>query len=243
MFTYTIYPSGVFDFEADYTTKTTNLRRVGMKMAFPANFEKVEYYARGPWENYCDRKTGSFLGRYTTTVSEMFEHYPKPQSMGNREDMREILLTNAEGLGVKIESEGEVAFSLLHYTDVELKNASHTWELSEGGNVYAHFDALQRGLGNGSCGQGTGTLAQYQLPSSGTYSYKLRFTPITEVEEEEAVKGDVNGDGTVNVSDVTNVVSMILGVNEMTDGGDINKDGTVNVSDVTSVVSIILGFE
>ena len=242
-FVYTIYPSGVVELEAEYTPVVTNLRRVGMSMAFPASFENVEYYARGPWENYSDRKTGSFLGRYTTTVSEMFEHYPKPQSMGNREDMREILLTNAEGLGVKIESEGEVAFSLLHYTDVELKNASHTWELSEGGNVYAHFDALQRGLGNGSCGQGTGTLAQYQLPSSGTYSYKLRFTPITEVEEEEAVKGDVNGDGTVNVSDVTNVVAMILGVNEMTDGGDINKDGTVNVSDVTSVVSIILGFE
>ncbi len=241
VFTYTIYPSGVFDFEADYTTKTTNLRRVGMKMAFPANFEKVEYYARGPWENYCDRKTGSFLARYYTTVSEMFEAYPKPQSMGNRENMREVLLTDTEtGLGVKVESEGDVAFSLLHYTDVELKNATHVWDLSTGGNVHAHFDAAQRGIGNGSCGQNVGTLSEYQIPSGASYSYKLRFTPVTQ-KPEESIAGDVNADGVVDVADVTLLVSMILTPESATSAGDINADGIVDVADVTLAVAIILG--
>lgn len=239
-FTYTIYPTGVVDFSALYTPVIENLRRVGLAMAFPEAFEQVEYYARGPWENYSDRKSGSFIGRYYTTVSDMFECYPKPQSMGNRENMRELVLTDAEtGRGIKVESEGDVAFSVLHYTDEMLKNASHTWELSSGGKVYAHFDALQRGLGNGSCGQGTGTLNKYQLPSSGTYGYKLRFSPLEEAPEEN-VKGDINGDSVVDVADITAVVAMIL-ASGTDESGDVNGDGAVDVADITMIVAIILG--
>lgn len=177
-FLYDIYSNGVMELHATYRPNITNLRRIGMAMTFPKEFSHVEYYARGPWENYIDRLTGSFLGRYITTVEDMFEPYPKPQSMGNREGLRELMLVNPEtGNGIKVETEGDVAFSVLPYTDVELKNAQHTWEL-EAGDTYAHFDCLQKGLGNGSCGQNTGTLSEYQLPSGGTYSYTLRFTPM-----------------------------------------------------------------
>ena len=178
-FEYTIYANGVIDFDAQYTPQTTDLRRIGMAISFPAEFQSVEYYARGPWENYIDRKSGSFLGRYVSTVSDMFEPYPKPQSMGNREDLRELTLMNASaGYGVNVLATGNVAFSLLNYSDTDLKEAEHVWELSKG-DVYAHFDYMQKGLGNGSCGSGTGTIDKYKLPSSGTYGYKLRFTPIT----------------------------------------------------------------
>jgi beta-galactosidase len=99
--------------------------------------------------------------------------------MGNREALRDLTLINPDTKkGIKVETKSDdVAFSLLHYTDVMLKNASHTWELTPG-DVYAHFDCIQRGLGNGSCGQGTGTMPQYQIPPSGTYAYDLRFSPI-----------------------------------------------------------------
>ena len=178
IFEYNIYSNGVIDMNATYTPSVSNLRRIGMAMTFPKEFSHVEYYARGPWENYIDRKTGSFLGRYITTVYDMFEPYPNPQSMGNREELRDLMLVNPEtGNGIKIETEGNVAFSLLPYTDVELKNAQHTWEL-EPGDTYAHFDYIQRGLGNGSCGVNTGTISEYQLPSSGIYTYTLRFTPM-----------------------------------------------------------------
>ncbi len=177
-FKYIIYNTGVIELDAEYTPQVSNLRRIGLLMAFPAAFDNVEYYARGPWENYIDRQTGSYLGRYNSTVNNMFEPYPKPQSMGNREALRELLLTDKEtGYGVKVETEGDVAFSVLHYDDVTLKNAAHTWELTKS-DVYTHFDCIQRGIGNGSCGQGTGTLSEYYVPSSGKYSYILRFTPI-----------------------------------------------------------------
>jgi beta-galactosidase len=113
----------------------------------------------------------------------MFEPYPKPQSMGNREGLRDLTLYNMEGgerAGFRVEALGQVAFSVLAYDDVILKEASHTWDLVRRGSTYAHFDYLQLGIGNGSCGQGTGTIPAYQLPTSGTYEHSLRFVPLAE---------------------------------------------------------------
>lgn len=178
VFTYLLHACGTVDFKASYDVNIYNLRRIGMSMKFPAELENVEYYARGPWENYIDRCSASHIGRYTTTVSNLFEPYPKPQTMGNRQGLRDVKMVNPNnGKGVKIEALGEVAFSLLHYDDLTLKNAAHTWEL-EPGDICAHFDNKQRGLGNGSCGQNTGTINDYQLPSSGNFTYDLRFSPI-----------------------------------------------------------------
>lgn len=182
VFIYSIYGNGVIELDANYTINVKNLRRVGLEMVFPSDMEQVEYYACGPWENYIDRKSGTPLGRYNTTVADMFEPYPKPQSMANREGLRDLLLYNAEsGVGIKVETIGDVAFSLLHHNDTQLKNAAHAWEL-ESGDVYAHFDAIQLGIGNGSCGVNTGTLDKYIIPSYGTRSYTLRFTPMNGVE-------------------------------------------------------------
>jgi beta-galactosidase len=121
------------------------------------------------------------LGRYYTTVSDMFEPYPKPQSMANREGLRDLLLFNPdEGYGVKVQTRGEVAFSLLHYKDVDLKKANHTWELNKG-DVYAHFDCAQKGIGNGSCGN-VATLDNYLIPQAKQYSCSLLFTPVSDIE-------------------------------------------------------------
>ncbi|MBR4312954.1 MAG: DUF4981 domain-containing protein, partial [Bacteroidaceae bacterium] len=187
-FTYTIYSNGVVQLDAEYTAKVKNLRRIGLDMKFVGDYDQVEYYARGPWENYTDRHSGSHIGRYHTTVDDMFEPYPKPQSMGNREALRDLSLYTVEEnarQGVRIETLGQVAFSVLAYDDVALKGADHTWELERSGSIYAHFDYAQLGLGNGSCGQNTGTIEAYQLPSSGTYSYSLRFIPLGEYEDSD----------------------------------------------------------
>lgn len=94
-------------------------------------------------------------------------------------DLRELVVKDPEtGNGVKVETDGQVAFSLLAYDDETLYNTRHPWELNAGSKLTAHFDYLQKGLGNGSCGQGTGTLSEYQIPSSGSYSYVLRFSAV-----------------------------------------------------------------
>lgn len=186
-FIYTVHANGTVDFDATYEPQADNLRRLGMQMVIPGNFSNVTYYARGPLENYCDRKTGSFLGEYTSTVWDMNEHYLRPQTMGNREDLRLLTLTDNEGKGIRVETEGQVAFSTLYWSDQQLKSKSHNWELTlpkqeTSRSIYAHFDYMQNGLGCGSCGP-AGTLSQYTIPGSGSFGYKLRFTPIANNDE------------------------------------------------------------
>ena len=190
-FTYTIHSSGVVELKAEYTVKAENLRRIGFDMEFVNTHNQVDYYARGPWENYIDRHSGSHIGRYRSTVDDMFEPYPKPQSMGNREALRDLSLYTLDGgkrQGIRVEALGQAAFSVLAYDDVTLKSANHTWDLVRRASTYAHFDYMQKGLGNGSCGDGTGTIAAYQLPASGTYSHTLCFMPLALYDEVTSVE-------------------------------------------------------
>ena len=184
-FTYTVYANGTVDLNTQFTPQVTStdyryaIRRLGMQMRFPGEFSNVAYYARGPLENYNDRKTGSFLGRYTSTVWDMNEYYLRPQSMGNREEMRELVLSDSLDNQIKVESAGQVAFSTLYWSDQQLKAKRHNWELTvpavvDNRSIYTHFDYVQRGVGSGSCGQLT--TSDYFVPTSGTYGYTLRFT-------------------------------------------------------------------
>ena len=187
--TYTVYSSGIVDMKIDYSPKTSGLRRIGIDMLFPAGYENVEYYAKGPWENYIDRQTGSFLGRYTTTVDDMFEMYPHPQSHGNRMALRDLKIWNPEnGNTIMIEAEGQVSFSLSHYDQRQyLTPELHPWDLKKDDVVYATFDYMQRGLGNGSCGPGTES--QYHCTYNQTVSHKMRISTINGKETGVAAVG------------------------------------------------------
>ena len=184
---YTFYPDGVVDMKVTFSP-SGSLARMGLGMQFAAGFEDVEYYARGPWSNYADRKTGSMIGRYQTTVDDMVDEMLHPQTYGDHQDMRSLTLRNnsvpGQPLSLNIEAEGQAAFSLGHYDETRYctwgdsmwNSQLHWYDLTRDPQIYAHFDYAQRGLGNNSCG-GDGCLSQYEVPSRGNYSYTLRFTP------------------------------------------------------------------
>ena len=181
---YTFYPDGTVDMNVTFSP-SQSLARIGLGMQFAAGFENVEFYARGPRSNYSDRKTGSYLGRFTTTVDDMVDEMIHPQTFGDHEDLRELILTNKTAgvqLGVKVG--GRASFSLSHYNETKWCTSGdsmwntklHWWDLTRDSQVYAHFDYMQRGLGNNSCG-GDKILSDYECPSWGSYSYTLRFKP------------------------------------------------------------------
>ena len=180
---YTIYPDATIDMKVTFTS-SSKYRRVGLGMQFPGGFENVEYYARGPWSNYVDRKTGSYLGRYVTTVDDMIEENIHPQTYGDHQDLRELILSNGN-VALTIKTGGNVAYSLSHYDETQYcgtedtmwRDGTHWYDLSKSNQIFAHFDYWQRGLGNGSCG-GDSCLDKYLCPS-GSYSYTLRFTPTS----------------------------------------------------------------
>ena len=181
---YTFYPDGTVDMKVTFSPSGT-YARIGLGMQYASGFENVEFYARGPRSNYSDRKTGSYLGRFTTTVDDMVDEMIHPQTFGDHEDLRELILTNKTAgvqLGVKVG--GRASFSLSHYDesrwctsgDSMWNTKLHWYDLTRDDQVYAHFDYMQRGLGNNSCG-GDGCLDDYLCPSSGSYTYTLRFKP------------------------------------------------------------------
>ena len=172
---YTFIPNGVMDMDAKFTPKSGELFRTGLVCAVNPGLNNIDYYAYGPWENYIDRKEGCMIGRYSTTVEDMVEDYVKPQSMGNREALRELKMINKEGRGIRIETEGAVSFSTLPYEDADLTKANHIWEVQKRPYIVLHLDAQIKGLGNGSCGPTTlNTYKIAQLP----LGYKLRFSAV-----------------------------------------------------------------
>ena len=174
---YIIYPQGIVDVEATFVPKSGNLRRAGLVCMVDSSLHNVDYYAYGPWENYCDRKDGTIVGRYNATVADMPERYVKPQMTGGREGLRQLTLRDEQGFGITIETEGTVSFSALQYTDEDLMNARHFWEMQPRPYTVLHLDAWTRGVGNASCGHDVDTLPEYRVPNK-KMTYTLRISKM-----------------------------------------------------------------
>ena len=179
---YTIYPNGVVDMKVTFENSSVDTRRVGITMQFAPGMENVEYYAKGPWSNYIDRQRSSMLGRYSTTVDGMFEEQSAPQTMGDRQGLRNLKLSG-NGTSLDITVEGMLAFSLSHVDDQQFNydvfyGGKHPYDLTRSPQVFAHFDSWQRGIGNHSCG-GDSCLPQYQAPT-GKHVVTMRFAPKAE---------------------------------------------------------------
>ncbi|MEA5081356.1 MAG: glycoside hydrolase family 2 TIM barrel-domain containing protein [Dysgonamonadaceae bacterium] len=177
---YQIYADGTIDVDASFTTPSVNfIHRLGLQIVLPADYENVQYYGRGPHENYSDRKQSAFFGLYDTTVTGMeAEHYVRAQSMGNREDIRWFTITDENNNGLKITSKDGLNFSALHFTDHQLWEAKHDFMLDEirKPEVYLNLDCIQQGLGNASCGPLP--LDNYMIPQNQNVSYSFRIESV-----------------------------------------------------------------
>ena len=152
--TYTIWGNGFVNIETNFQPDALDfaLPKLGLLVKLPGDMEYVEWYGRGPHENYWDRKRSADIGRYTRTVTDMFEPYVRPQDMANREDIRWLTVTDRNGRGLMITAETVVDFSALHYTAQDLDKAQHPFELTPRDETVLCIDAGQQGLGGASCG-------------------------------------------------------------------------------------------
>jgi beta-galactosidase len=151
---YTVYGNGIIEVDNRFQPEAglPVLPKLGVVMALDKSLENYEWFGRGPQENYPDRKTGAAVGRYRTTVTELYEPYVRPQEMGNREDVRWAVLTDESGKGVLFVAEGMMSATALHFTAADLDAALHINELHPRAEVILCLDAAQCGLGNASCG-------------------------------------------------------------------------------------------
>ena len=166
---------------ADQQAKVSPMFRFGMQMQMPKSFETIEYYGRGPIENYSDRNHVTDLGLYRQSVDEQFYSYIRPQETGTETDIRWWKQLNSAGRGLQIVAEAPFSASALHYTIESLddgwdKGQSHSPEVKQADLTNLCIDKAQMGLG---CVNSWGAwpLKQYQLPY-GDYEFTFILTPV-----------------------------------------------------------------
>lgn len=139
----------------------TDLPRVGVSLTLAPGLEALDWFGRGPWENYADRKTSTLVGRYQSIVADQYVPYILPQEHGHKCDVRWLSLTDVQNRGLRVTGAPTFEFSASHFTDNDLYRARHTYDLKPRPEVILNLDAAHRGLGTGSCGPDT--LPQYRL--------------------------------------------------------------------------------
>ncbi|SMP63588.1 beta-galactosidase [Neorhodopirellula lusitana] len=168
---YTVFSDGnlMVDVDLDADESLPNLIRLGMTMGVPAQFNRVTYYGRGPWENYPDRKRGALVGLFTAATNSLFHPYVMPQETGNHEDTRWLKLHSTEHeTGLQFDGGPTFAFSVWPYSAESIASAHHPFDLTTQGFYTVNIDGLQLGVG----GTLSHTLPQY-VPGSGPH--RLQF--------------------------------------------------------------------
>lgn len=155
------------------------LPRFGMSFQVPGVFRKVEWYGRGPHENYCDRQTSAFVDRYRGTVEQLYFPYISPQENGYRTDTRWVAFVDSQDIGLIAIGMPLLGFSALNYTREDLTQAFrgsfHAHDLSKRDFVHIHLDDKQMGVG-GDDSWGARPYAKYRLPFK-SYAFSFRLRP------------------------------------------------------------------
>ena len=167
--------------------------RFGMKMHLPKAYSQVEYLGRGPWENYSDRNSSTFVGHYKTTVNELYVPYIRPQENGHRTDVRWLSLAKADGSGLLVVADQLIEFNALHNTVDDFdagpnkdKNLKHSNDIKPRDLVELHIDYRMIGVG-GDDSWGAWPHEPYLVrPSAEGLNYSFTLVPFGALKEIDA---------------------------------------------------------
>ncbi len=197
---FTIWASGDVDVE-NHFEKGTDLPvvpRIGMNLELPKRLDQTEWFGRGPFENYSDRKLAAKVGRYRSSVADHYVPYPRPQENGYKTDVRWLSLSGDGGAGLLVAADGLIGFGVHNNRQADFippakiaitsedgpdarKNERrvnvHVDDIVPGDFVSLDIDYGQMGVG-GDDSWGKRTLMQYSLGEK-TYRYGFRLRPFS----------------------------------------------------------------
>jgi len=163
------------DFQLESSKENPDLPKIGMTYKIKNEFQNMEWFGRGPYDDYEDRKSGAFIGKYTGIVKQLFHNYPHPQENGNHSDTKHLLLTNKDGLGLLAIGIPALNVSAWPYSLENIDQALHTNELIDDGNITVNIDYKQKGVGGDTAwDERSRPHPQYRIPS-GNYTYKFKL--------------------------------------------------------------------
>jgi len=179
--TYTISGKGVVkvDFTVQIHPAMPNLPKIGMQMGVDSSLSFIEYFGKGPLENYADRRYGSDIGLYSQGLPGLTESYVVPQECGNRTDVRWMSLRNpVTRQGLLIVADSLLSMSAWPWTEENILNAKHTNKLVKAPYITLNIDLAQMGVGgNDSWSDVAAPLEKYQLKAK-DYRYSFYLVPL-----------------------------------------------------------------
>lgn len=175
---YFIHENGLIKVEYSLIAKPglPNIPKIGVQMGINRSYDQIEYFGRGPFENYIDRRYGADVGIYNQNIFDFMENYVVPQENGNRTDVRWMYLHNKTSKdGLLVVADSLLSMSAWPYTEENIQNAKHTNKLKDAGYITLNIDLMQMGVGgNDSWSEVAAPLEQYQIkPKNYQYSFYL----------------------------------------------------------------------
>lgn len=162
---YTILPSGTLsiDCNLEATNKLTFLPRFGIRMFVPKSFNKVDYFGYGPYESYADKHQASYMGNFSSLISDMHEDYIRPQENSSHYGCRHMCFTDGS-IDVKFRSDMGFSFNASEYTQEELCSKKHNFELEKCESNVICVDYKMAGVGSNACGPALAEKYRVELP-------------------------------------------------------------------------------
>ena len=176
--TYKVYPDGkLYVFHSAIPTK--GMHRFGYQMTMESSMEYITWYGRGPKPTYIDRKLGSKIDLYESSVTDFEYRYMRPQESSNRCDVRYFTLTDKEGFGIRVDAyyDNPINFSAYHYTTDGLEKATHINDIPYADITTVNIDHRQLGVGGDLPGQAF-VREPYTMPKNQKQEYSFVITPI-----------------------------------------------------------------
>ncbi|MGB3005145.1 MAG: glycoside hydrolase family 2 TIM barrel-domain containing protein, partial [Chitinophagaceae bacterium] len=166
---------GKLQVEATYTPLNDSISLIpkfGMRVRIPDNYNTIDWYGRGPYENYPDRKTASLIGLYHATLENFVVPYPAPQDNANRCDVRWFALSTQNNNTIKITGLQPLNFRAWPYTEQDLENTTHNYQLPKRDFINLNIDLNIHGVG-GDDTWGAKTMEKYT--NAGNKPYQFGF--------------------------------------------------------------------
>jgi beta-galactosidase len=174
---YTINGKGEINVANNVNTSDPSLvlARMGVRMFLNKDLDKFDYFGRGPMENYVDRKSGSDVGHYASSVSQQMTPYEKPMECGNHEDVRWANVTSEKGLGITIKQDSALMqVSALPYSDEEMDPVEYKIDLPKSEGTVLCISRKTLGVGSNGCGPRPLESCRVHAEPS-TFSYKIQL--------------------------------------------------------------------
>jgi len=172
---YTINASGSIKIDADYQPKSNSnqlIPKFGFRLAIPKRYSQIEWYGRGPQENYPDRKQGALLGLYNSELEDFITPYISPQDNSNRCDTRIAKFTDKSGHGIEIKGIQAFAFRAWPYLESDLEAAKHDYEIQQRDFININVDYKIHGVG-GDNSWGARTHKKYTIDGNQPISFEF----------------------------------------------------------------------